>query len=174
VNAALIAGSPPDERVSALRTFWIRKECPLATPRNPFATTTWRHAQNWMKVIETRLFGAAGHFRLRLLSHPLEPFSGIYDLTPMRQRLETLVDFGRLNSGEIRLTVATTDIETGDMLLFDTRQGARIGMDHLLASCGFLPEFPPIEIASWATAGFTVTHRSRPCSMSRYSRTPSL
>ena len=32
------------------------------------------------------------------------------------------------------------------MVLFDTGKGHRIEMDHLLASCGFLPEFAPVEI----------------------------
>jgi len=31
-------------------------------------------------------------------------------------------------------------------VLFDTGKGHRIEMDHLLASCGFLPEFAPVEI----------------------------
>ena len=37
-------------------------------------------------------------------------------------------------------------METGDLVLFDTANGNQIGMDHLLASCGFLPEFAPLEI----------------------------
>jgi NTE family protein len=51
-----------------------------------------------------------------------------------------------LNGGDIRFTVATVDIESGDVVLFDTGKGHRIEMDHLLASCGFLPEFAPMEI----------------------------
>jgi NTE family protein len=51
-----------------------------------------------------------------------------------------------LNSGETRLTVATTDIETGELVLFDTARGDRITVDHVLASCGYLPEFAPVEI----------------------------
>jgi NTE family protein len=146
VNAVLIAGNPPEKRVSALRTFWMGEDTPFAKPSNPFAPTAWRHVQNWIGVIETRLFGARGYFRPRLLAPRFEPLCGLYDLTPMRQRIEQLVDFGQLNSGDIRCTVATTDIETGDMVLFDTARGARIGIDHLLASCGFLPEFPLREI----------------------------
>jgi len=51
-----------------------------------------------------------------------------------------------LNTGEIRCSVATTDIETGEMVLFETGQGAAMKMEHVLASCGFLPDFPPVEI----------------------------
>jgi NTE family protein len=39
-----------------------------------------------------------------------------------------------------------TDIETGEPVFVDTRDGDLITPDHLLASCGFLPEFAPVEI----------------------------
>src|SRR3954451_12629520 len=38
------------------------------------------------------------------------------------------------------------NIETGEMVLFDTHRGGPISITHLLASCGFLPEFPLVEI----------------------------
>jgi NTE family protein len=137
VNAALIAGTRPENRVSALRTFWMGEDALFAEAFAPFAATTgWRHLQNWMKAIEARLFGARGHFRPRFLTHPFEPLSALYDLAPMRQRIERLVDFDRLNGGDIRIAVATTEIDTGEMVIFDTGQGARIGVDHLLAICG--------------------------------------
>jgi NTE family protein len=63
----------------------------------------------------------------------------------MRRRLHRLVDFARLNSGEPRLSVATTKIETGKVILFDTAR-EKLGIDHLMASCGMLPEFPPVMI----------------------------
>jgi NTE family protein len=64
----------------------------------------------------------------------------------MRERLQALIDFERLNRGPVRLTVATTDVESGNIVLFDTAKGDGIGPDHLLATCGFLPEFAPVEI----------------------------
>ena len=74
------------------------------------------------------------------------PFRSLYDLAPMRERLKSLVDFGRLNSGDIRFSLAATDIETGELVVFDTAKGDGISIDHLMASCGFLPEFAPVEI----------------------------
>jgi predicted acylesterase/phospholipase RssA len=65
---------------------------------------------------------------------------------PLKTRLAELVDFSRLNGGEVRVSVATTDIETGELVIFDTARGHRIELDHVLASCGFLPEFPAVEI----------------------------
>lgn len=38
-----------------------------------------------------------------------------------------------------------TDIETGEPVTFDS-QDEPIQIEHLMASCGFLPEFAPVEI----------------------------
>jgi NTE family protein len=142
VNGALIAGSYPENAVAALRKFWSSGDLWAETT---FLPGYAGHIQNWLNVFYTRLFGAAGHFRPRM-PNALGPFRSLYDLTPMRQRLERLVDFGRLNSGEIRLSVATTDIETGELVVFDTANGDELTLDHLLASCGFLPEFAPVDV----------------------------
>ncbi len=96
-----------------------------------------------MSALQTRLFGSLG--RLQALG-PRLSFSSFYDLAPTVAFLRRTIDFGRLNGGDIRFTVATVDIESGDVVLFDTGKGHRIEMDHLLASCGFLPEFAPVEI----------------------------
>jgi NTE family protein len=142
VNGALIAGSPPVNSVSTLHAFWSSGNL---WSEGPFLSGHVGHAQNWMSAFYTRLFGAAGHFRPRI-PNPLGPFRSLYDLTPMRERLARLVDFGRVNSGDIRLSVAATDIETGELVIFDTAKGDRLTLDHLMASCGFLPEFAPVEI----------------------------
>jgi len=146
VSAALIAGTPREQRVAALRAFWMNPPFGSAVFPGVEIGGPWRHAQNWISVLQARLFGARGHFHPRLASPSSEGFTSIYDLGPMRRRIEKLVDFERLNNGNIRLCVATTDIETGDPVVFDTGNAMRVGIDHLQASCGFLPEFPPVEI----------------------------
>jgi predicted acylesterase/phospholipase RssA len=72
-------------------------------------------------------------------------FSSIYDLSPMRDRLKELIDFGRLNAGSVRLSIAATNLETGETVIFES-QREPIRMEHLLASCGFIPEFAPVKI----------------------------
>jgi NTE family protein len=144
VNAALIAGNPAETRVERLREFWNTDERSLTLARGA-ASSTARHLQSWASVLQARLFGSLGHFHPRLIS-PFGGFTSFYDLAPMRARLSRLVDFDRLNGGEMRLAVAMTDIETGDMIVADTGRGDRITMDLLMASCGFLPEFAPVEI----------------------------
>jgi hypothetical protein len=99
-------------------------------------------------------------------------FSSFYDLAPTADYLAKVIDFGRLNSGEVRLTIAAVDLATGDVVLFDGPQGDRIDMDHLLASCGFLPELPRWRSAVgqggatggavWAKSSMGQTTRRRP------------
>jgi NTE family protein len=140
VTAALLAGSAPGEEINTLQSFW---RADFGTPRRKISLSG--HWLNWMSAVEARVVGVPGHFRPRLgLSGGR--FVSLYDLAPMRDRLLSLVNFDRLNSGACRISVATTDIETGDLVIFDTAKGDRISVDHLLASCGFLPEFAPVEI----------------------------
>jgi NTE family protein len=145
ISAALIAGSPGADRVRNLRSYW-RASGGMARP------TAGRHGFAWLSSINTRLFGHAGFFHPRF-PLPAAPFGGLYDLGPTRERLRQLIDFERLNGGEPRLTVCATDVESGDAVLFDSTS-ERIEMDHLLASCGFLPEFAPVQIgARWLVDG---------------------
>jgi NTE family protein len=143
INGALIAGSAPDRRVDTLETYWLKRTAWNAAPFFA-ATGGMRHAVNWLNVTQARFFGSPGH--LQRVGVRMK-FTSFYDLAPTVSYLKTAVDFGRLNSGDIRFTVAATDLETGDAVFFDTGKGDRIEMDHILASCGFLPEFAPVEIA---------------------------
>jgi NTE family protein len=146
INAALVAGGPPDRAIGRLRQFWTEGGPPRIAPREPWTGGLLNHFWNWTSAIEARLFGVPGHFQPRFVLSPFEQFSSIYDLAPMRSRIEKLVDFERVNAGDIRVSVATTDLETGDTVLFDTGRGDHIGIEHLMASCGYLPEFAPVEI----------------------------
>jgi NTE family protein len=138
VTSAIIAGNRTERRIERLREFWN-------FPPEDFQAGPWRHLHGWIGAFQTRLFGSAGHFFPRFpLPNPFR-FQSLYDLAPMRERMARLIDFGCLNSGETRVCVAVTDIETGAPVIFDS-QTHTIEMDHLLASCGFLPEFAPVEI----------------------------
>ena len=130
------------DNARALRAFWSAGDLWFRAASFPGHLG---HAQNWFSVVHTRLFGSSGHFRPRLPS-AWGPFRSLYDLAPMKERLERLIDFGRLNSGAVGFGVAATDIETGELVVFDPTKGDQISIDHLLASCGFLPEFAPVEI----------------------------
>ena len=139
VTAALIAGNRSVDRIERLRAFW---KCP---PMEESRANLWQHLYGWMGAIRTRLVGSSGHFHPRIPAPGTFDFQSLYDLAPMQERLAALIDFSRLNSGEVRICVAATDIVTGEPVIFDS-DNCRIEMDHLMASCGFLPEFAPVEI----------------------------
>ncbi|CAO4153192.1 hypothetical protein DHODJN_19340 [Methylorubrum extorquens] len=106
----------------------------------------WQDAYRAMGMLQTRTFGSPGLFRPRVPELLVRPVTGVYDLSPLRAKLESLVDFDRLNGGDVRISVVATDLETGRAVTFDTHKGDRIGPDHLVASCGLLPDFTPVEI----------------------------
>ncbi len=139
ITASLVAGSPREDRLDHLRSYWRGPSSTAGVPNSS------RHTFAWLSSINTRVLGHAGYFRPRL-PLPGSHFGGLYDLGPTRERLQRLIDFGRLNGGDPRITICATDVESGDAVLFDS-SSERIEMDHILASCGFLPEFAPVQIA---------------------------
>jgi NTE family protein len=150
VNAAIIAGAPPESRVERLQRFWDAASLE-PVPQPGLLGSAWmqgplRHAANWMSVLQARMLGSPGLFQPRLPGLSSGEAPSAYDLAPMRALLASLVDFGRLNGGEVRVSVVATDIETGEAVAFDTARGDCIELDHLLATCGFLPEFALLEM----------------------------
>jgi NTE family protein len=139
ITAAIIAGNPPEDRMRRLKSFWNLSGEEAAVER------PWDHAQGWISAISAHLFGSAGYFHPRVPLLNAVKFQSLYDLAPMRRRLASLIDFDRLNNGSMRISIAATDVESGDPIIFDSRDGP-IEMDHLMASCGFLPEFAPVDV----------------------------
>ena len=149
INAALIAGNPPSARVARLREFWEMVSSRLATPVLT-ATPDAREALNEASATQVMLFGVPGFFAPRFPPAPFQPRGTLgaisyYDAAPLRQTLERLVDFERVNNGPTRLSVGAVNVRTGNFEYFDT---AKIPLDarHIMASGALPPGFPPVEI----------------------------
>lgn len=148
VTAAVIASTPADLRVEQLMKFWGRLVWPAASldpGPGPLSRLT-----SLASVLSTRLTGHPALFTMRAAwpgaLMPGDPArQAMYGLEPLKRLLHEFVDFDRLNRGPMRLTVCATDLATGEPVMFDTAR-ERIGMEHLLASSGFLPDFPPVRI----------------------------
>jgi len=56
-----------------------------------------------------------------------------------------MVDFDRINSGAVRLSVGAVNVRTGNFLYFDSRE-RRIDVRHVMASAALPPGFPPVEV----------------------------
>jgi NTE family protein len=157
LNAAIIAGSPEGERVGRLREFW-ETICawPVGWPTGeglpdalPFAFDL-RSANNAAAAMRALFQGQPGFFKPRFPSPFWSPFSGeaatsFYDTSPLAKTLERFVDFDRLNSGEVRVSVGAVNVRTGNLTYFDTTE-RRVGPKHFMASGALPPAFPAIEI----------------------------
>lgn len=154
INAALIAGNPPEQRVTKLRAFWETiTQSPLGIPYIPAPAVTGERTQfliNQTHVLGTLLFGAPGFFKPRLFTPYLFPFSdteslSFCDVGTLTSTLERLVDFDRINSGETRFSVGATHIKTGNFVYFDNKTH-HIKPAHVIASGSLPPGFPATEI----------------------------
>ncbi|WP_346797969.1 patatin-like phospholipase family protein [Halomonas sp. Bachu 37] len=149
INAALIAGTPAEKRVDALRDFW---DSAVQDGVWGFGASCWPKLWhvNRSRALQSLLFGSPAFYRLRLpgaLSGlpGAPPDAGIYDLAPLRESLERSIDFDRLNDGQLRVVIVAVDAHSGEEVRFDSAE-TPIGVEHLLASGGFLPFFPPTQV----------------------------
>jgi NTE family protein len=96
------------------------------------------------------LFGVPGFFAPRFPPAPFQPRGTLaaisyYDTEPLRQTLEALVDFDRINAGDVRLSVGAVNVRTGNFEYFDSAR-QRIDARHIMASGALPPGFAPVEI----------------------------
>lgn len=149
INAALIAGNPPERRTERLRAFWDLVSSDTAAL--PFlAGMMPRGFFNEMSASATMARGIPGFFSPRFPPATLMPkgsdgASSFYDTTPLRGTLLDLVEFDYLNNGPVRLSTGAVNIETGNMTWFDSAKQT-ITVEHIMASGALPPGFPAVEI----------------------------
>jgi NTE family protein len=154
INAALIAGNPPEKRVDRLREFWETvSTSPLGFPYFPslaIPDDSTHSLLNQIRAAGILLFGAPHFFAPRL--PPPMPWDvhradavSYYDVAPLKATLERLVDFDCINAGGTRLSVGAVNVRTGNFVRFDTTT-QRIGPAHIIASGSLPPGFPATEI----------------------------
>jgi NTE family protein len=147
VNAALIAGNPPVDRMNRLDALWQRLELPQALAE-PFdwlglgklvanMTTVMRGIPAFFEPSLAALRGAYANVGVEAAAY--------YSMTPLRATLEALVDFDSLPGGRTRLTVGAVNASSGAMRYFDSRD-ERLGVEHVLASGALPPAFPAVRI----------------------------
>ena len=156
INAALIAGNPPERRVSRLREFWRRISVPMPTP--PFALPApWRSWSNLFSATTASMFGVPGFFKPRYGWGGMGVLSW-YDTAPLRDTLLELVDFERIKRAEVRLSVGVVDIESGNSRYFDNTCEP-ITPEHIMASGALPPGFAPVRIGQrWYWDGGIVSN----------------
>src|ERR1700741_1322931 len=117
INAAIIAGNRPDERLKHLRAFW--NEITVRTSSWPdglgWPFAAWqRQASAFMAV----MYGQPGFFAPRQAYDWFSPKKRIsyYDTSALKDTLERLVDFERVNKArDIRFSVGAVNVRTGQV-----------------------------------------------------------
>lgn len=162
INAAILAGNAPEQRVAHLHEFWDTI-CQPAGGADAIAAGV-RAWLGWMPPIDALdawanslgalgalLFGQQGFFNVRsqppfLFADGSPRATSFYDTAPLKATLERHVDFDRINArGGPRLTFGATEVETGNVRYFDSVR-ERIRPEHIMASGALPPAFPAVEI----------------------------
>ncbi|PPD42249.1 MAG: patatin [Methylocystis sp.] len=146
INAAIIAGNAPRDRVLRLREFWEGITSPTAFWPSGLtgAIGAWQRKASGLAALT---FGQPGFFAPRAPHDWL--FGGsmsYYATSALKSTLERLVDFDRVNDPrEMRLSVGAVNVQTGRFAYFDSAEIA-IKPEHVMASGALPPGFPPVEI----------------------------
>src|SRR5262247_2433468 len=146
INASLIAGNEPDNRLDRLEEFWRRMR------RKEFwGLSNWPGLADTTSYWSTLLGGIPGFFEPNPFAffgahYPLgEDKAGFYSTAPLEKTLSDLVDFSLIERCTPRLTVGAAHVRTSEMRYFDSRETA-ITVRHVMASGALPPAFAAVRI----------------------------
>jgi NTE family protein len=146
INASLIAGNTPADRLPALEEFWRRVQ-----RKEIWSPFSWPGLADTASYWSTVLGGIPGFFAPNPLASlgahaRLEPEqAGIYSTAPLAKTLDELVDFSLIRGSKPRLTVGAAHVRTSQMRYFDSRE-CEITAKHIMASGALPPAFPAVRI----------------------------
>ena len=160
LNTAIIAGNVPERRVERLREFWET----ICQPNTPFTALppfveqsvfntndAMRQMLGHMNASRAIFDGQNGFFRPREMP-PALPFmhadpahTSYYDISDLKDTLERLSDFDRVNACELEVSVGAVNVRNGNFVYFDNRS-TTLRAEHFMASGALPPAFPAVEI----------------------------
>jgi NTE family protein len=152
INAALIAGNPPERRIERLSEFWHLVSSGMGLSADTLSAAPWfkavsemvqpRSAFNQFSALWSAMLGIPGFYEPRVPPVWLQADGtpgalSIYDTAPLRETLLRLVDFD--------LSVGAVNVRSGNSEYFDNFERV-IGPEHIMASGALPPAFPPVTI----------------------------
>jgi NTE family protein len=147
INAALIAGNEPENRLARLHAFWDR----MAHKSIWHESAVWPQLSQALSYWNTIARGIAGFFEPNLMAywgtHVVlgADRAGYYSTEPLEKTLSELVEFDLVNRCRPRLTVGAAHVRTSRMTYFDSRD-MPLGVKHIMASGALPPAFPAVRI----------------------------
>ncbi len=149
VNAAIIVGNKPEDRIPKLFQFWNSITYPTPLLSN-IDDDQYIEFTNWMNAQWVTLFGQPGFFRPRLFNpwfftKATPDNLSFYDTAELKHTLQQVINFDLINDRHIRLTLAALHVKSGKLARFDNTKQI-ITADHIMASCALPPGFPAVKI----------------------------
>ncbi|MBA3811712.1 MAG: patatin-like phospholipase family protein [Caulobacteraceae bacterium] len=147
INASLIAGNAPENRLPRLREFWRRmRHGPLTRLAGAIPGFGTLAANSMTVATGLDAFFKPNPWAFLGAHMPLgSELAGYYSTRPLEETLGDLIDPAALNACAPRLTVGAANVQTGEMRYFDSRE-APITVRHVMASGALPPAFPAIRI----------------------------
>ena len=158
LNIAIIAGNAPKRRIERLTEFWETICQPnFSYPINAFVEQSFfglndvtRQSMSALSAASAIVNGQKGFFSPRfppasswVSGAPAD--ASYYDTSALKDTLERLCDFDRINSTEQRVSVGAVHVSTGNLVYFDNAK-TNLGPAHFMASGALPPAFPAVEI----------------------------
>lgn len=146
INAAIIAGNKPENRLERLTKFWTRM-------RHGPMTEMAASVPGWGGIASTltAIAGVDGFFKPNPMAFwtdfvPIDPeAAGYYSTMPLEATLREVIDLDVLNACTTRLTVGAAHVQSGELRYFDSRDAA-LTIKHVMASGALPPAFPAVRI----------------------------
>ncbi len=145
INAGIIAGNRPGNRLPRLREFWARMTHDPLTQFVADLPLWGAAAANAMTVLS----GLPGFFKpnpwaflgMRMTAET----AAYYTTEPLEATLRELIEEEVLQACTMRLTVGAANVRTAEMRYFDSRD-TPLSIRHIMASGALPPAFPAIRL----------------------------
>ncbi|MGH6881262.1 patatin-like phospholipase family protein [Hypericibacter sp.] len=149
INAALIAGNAPGNRLARLQEFWQRVRSGTYAGDNVWGAAFAN--PSLLANLGVVMRGVPGFFEpSRHGVWGVHHRTGVdqaswYTTAPLKETLSELVDTGYIDAKHVRLTVGAVNARTAEMRYFDSRD-MPVDIAHVMASGALPPAFPAVMI----------------------------